>query len=306
VHALSDEMACHAVTAVPDDELRPLLFSIAYRMLGSVAEAEDVVQEAFLRRAAAGPVASERAFLTTVTTRLAIDVLRSARHRREAYVGSWLPEPLVEAEAPARVEGEETVSLAFLLLLERLNPVERAVLVLRDAFDLSFAEIAQVVERGEDNCRQILSRARRRIADDRPRFDADPAERDALARRFLAAARDGDLQGLVAMLAGDAVLVGDGGGRARSIPKPMHGAAAIARALVAFYGQSTELGITLEPVHVNGQPGFRSVDAEGRIVNVVGLVVEEGRVTALHSVLNPAKLAHLGPVSDVALRPSAR
>jgi RNA polymerase sigma-70 factor (ECF subfamily) len=299
-------MACQAVTAVPEDELRPLLFSIAYRMLGSVAEAEDVVQDAFLRRAAAGPVESEKAFLTTVTTRLAIDVLRSARHRREAYVGSWLPEPLVEAEAPARVEGEETISLAFLLLLERLNPVERAVLVLRDAFDLPFAEIAEIVERGEDNCRQILSRARRRIADDRPRFDADPAERDALARRFLAAARDGDLEGLVAMLAGDAVLIGDGGGRARSIPRPMEGAAAIARAIVAFSAQAGEWGVTLEPVHVNGQPGFRSLDSEGRIVNVLGLVVEDGRITALHSVLNPAKLDHLGPVSDLGLRPSAR
>src|ERR1700745_2490641 len=170
-------------------------------MLGSVAEAEDVAQEAFLRRQTAGHVENERAFLTTVTTRLAIDVLRSARHRREAYVGSWLPEPLVDAEAPSLVDDEETVSLAFLVLLERLNPVERAVLVLRDAFDLPFSEIAEIVERSEDNCRQILSRARRRIEDERPRFDADPGERDRLAARFLAAARDGDLSGLVAMLA---------------------------------------------------------------------------------------------------------
>jgi RNA polymerase sigma-70 factor, ECF subfamily len=288
------------------DDLRPLLFSIAYRMLGSVAEAEDVVQEAYLRRAAADDVASERAFLTTVTTRLAIDVLRSARHRRETYVGSWLPEPLVDAEAPARVDSEETVSLAFLVLLERLSPVERAVLVLRDAFDLPFAEIAAIVERGEDNCRQILSRARRRIEDDRPRFDADPAERDALAARFLAAAREGDLAGLVSLLASDAVLVGDGGGRARSIPRPMRGGAAVARALVAFYGQSEAWGVTLEPVHVNGQPGFRSVDAEGRVVNVAGLDIEGGRVRAIRTILNPEKLEHLGEVSDIALRPSAR
>jgi RNA polymerase sigma-70 factor (ECF subfamily) len=288
------------------DDLRPLLFSIAYRMLGSVAEAEDVVQEAFLRRASAGEVASERAFLTTVTTRLAIDVLRSARHRRETYVGSWLPEPLVDAEAPSRVDREETVSLAFLVLLERLSPVERAVLVLRDAFDLAFSEIAAIVERSEANCRQILSRARRRIDDDRPRYDADPAERDALARRFLEAAREGDLEGLVAVLASDAVLVGDGGGRARSIPRPMHGAAAVARALVAFYGQSEAWGVTLEAVRVNGQPGFRSVDAEGRVVNVAGLDVVGGRVRAIHTILNPDKLSHLGAVSDIALRPSAR
>lgn len=288
------------------DDLRPLLFSIAYRMLGSVAEAEDVVQEAYLRHAAAEDVESDRAFLTTVTTRLAIDVLRSARHRRETYVGSWLPEPLVDAEAPARVDSEESVSLAFLVLLERLSPVERAVLVLRDAFDLPFSEIAAVIERSEDNCRQILSRARRRIEDDRPRFDADPAERDALAARFLAAAREGDLAGLVAMLAPDAVLVGDGGGRARSLPRPMHGGAAVARALVAFYGQSEAWGVTLVPVRVNGQPGFRSVDADGRVVNVAGLDIEGGRVRAIHTILNPEKLGHLGEVSDLALRPSAR
>jgi RNA polymerase sigma-70 factor (ECF subfamily) len=294
------------VTAAAAHDLRPLLFSIAYRMLGSVAEAEDVVQEAYLRRTTADEVQSERAFLTTVTTRLAIDVLRSARHRREAYVGSWLPEPLVDADAPARVESEESVSLAFLLLLERLSPVERAVLVLRDAFDLPFAEIAGIVERSEDNCRQILSRARRRIEDDTPRFDADPAERDALAARFLAAARDGDLEGLVAMLAEDAVLVGDGGGRARAIPRPMHGARAIARAVISFWGQIEKWGLTLHAARVNGQPGFRLTDADGRIVNVAGLDVEGGRIRAIHSIVNPDKLGHLGPTSDVALRPSAR
>jgi RNA polymerase sigma-70 factor (ECF subfamily) len=289
------------------EELRPLLFSIAYRMLGSVAEAEDVVQEAYLRRASASEeVASERAFMTTITTRLAIDVLRSARVRREAYVGEWLPEPLVEPEAPAAVEAEESVSLAMLVLLERLNPVERAVFVLRESFDLGFEEIAVIVDRSEDNCRQILSRARRRIADERPRFDADPGERRALAARFLAAARDGDLEGLVAVLAPDAVLVGDGGGVARSIPHPMRGAPAIARALVAFYGQVDALGVTLEPVWVNGQPGFRSLDPEGRIVNVVGLDVSGGRITGIYSMLNPAKLAHLGETSELGLRPANR
>ncbi len=293
------------MTVVADD-LRPLLFSIAYRMLGCVAEAEDVVQEAFLRRASAGPVESERAFMTTVTTRLAIDVLRSARVRRETYVGSWLPEPLVEAEAPSRVESEETVSLAMLVLLERLIPVERAVFVLRESFDLPFAEIAAIVDRSEDNCRQILSRARRRIDDEPPALRRGPRRARPLAARFLAAAREGDLAGLVAMLAPDAVLIGDGGGGARSIPRPMRGAPAIARALVAFYGQIDELGVTLEPVRVNGQPGFRCLDREGRVVNVVGLDIEGGRIAAIYSMLNPEKLGHLGPVSDVALRPSAR
>jgi RNA polymerase sigma-70 factor (ECF subfamily) len=288
-------------------ELRPLLFSIAYRMLGSVAEAEDVVQEAFLRRTTAAEPESERAFLITVTTRLAIDVLRSARVRREAYAGSWLPEPLVEAEAPDRVETEESVSLALLVLLERLTPVERAVFVLRESFDLDYGAIAEIVGRSEDNCRQILSRARRRLDEDaRPRFEVDRAEGEALAARFLAAARDGDLDGLVAMLAADVELVGDGGGKARSIARPMHGAAAVARALVAFYGQSERLGIRLEAVWVNGAPGFRTLDGEGRLVNVVGLEIAGGEIAAVYSMLNPDKLGHLGPTSALGLRPVTR
>jgi RNA polymerase sigma-70 factor (ECF subfamily) len=287
---------------VPD--LRPLLFSIAYRMLGSVAEAEDVVQEAFLRRTTAGAPDNERAFMIAVTTRIAIDVLRSARVRREAYVGSWLPEPLVEAEAPRRVEDEESVSIAMLVLLERLTPVERAVFVLRESFDLDYGEIAAIVDRGEDNCRQILSRARRRLEEDaRPRFEVDRAEGEALAARFLAAARDGDLDGLVTMLAADVALVGDGGGKARSIARPMVGAAAVARALATFYGQIEQLGVTLEPVWVNGAPGFRSVDADGLLVNVVGLGIAEGRIAAVYSMLNPDKLGHLGPTSTIGLRP---
>src|SRR4051794_8982354 len=273
-------------------------------MLGSVAEAEDVVQEAFVRRASTGEVENERAFMTTVTTRLAIDVLRSARVRRETYVGSWLPEPLVED--PDTVEADESISLAALVLLERLAPVERAVFVLRESFDFEFAEIAAIVERSEDNCRQILSRARRRVAEDRPRFDADPAERRTLAARFLAAARDGDLDGLVALLAPNAVLIGDGGGRARSIPHPMAGAAAVARAMVAFYGQSEALGVTLDAVSVNGQPGYRILDPDGALVGVVALDVAGGRVQVIRSVLNPDKLAHLGPTSPLGLRPGSR
>jgi len=292
------------VTVVHDD-LRPLLFSIAYRMLGSVAEAEDVVQEAYLRRASAtDQVESERAYMTTITTRLAIDVLRSARVRRESYVGEWLPEPLVEPEAPAAVEAEESVSLAMLVLLERLNPVERAVFVLRESFDVPFDQVSAIVDRTEDNCRQILSRARRRVAEEQPRFDADPAERRTLAARFLAAAREGDLEGLVAVLAPNAVLIGDGGGVARSIPHPMRGAPAIARALVGFYGQIDALGVTLQPVWVNGQPGFRTVDSDGRLVNVVGLDIVGGRIASIYSILNPAKLSHLGETSDLGLRPS--
>ena len=285
------------------EDLRALAFAVAYRMLGSVAEADDVAQEALLRLHGAEDVQNPSAFLTTATTRLAIDVLRSARVRREAYTGSWLPEPLVEADAERRVEDEEAVSLAFLVLLERLGPDERAVLVLRESFDYPFDEIAEILGTSPANCRQILSRARRRIDDDRPRFDPEPRERRRLAARFLAAARDGDMDGLLALLAPDAVLVGDGGGKARSIPAPMHGAARVARALVAFYGQVEEWGVTLEPVLVNGQPGFRTIAPDDRLVNVVSIDVEGGAITRLQAVLNPDKLGHLGPLSDLGLRP---
>lgn len=285
-------------------DLRPLAFSVAYRMLGSVAEAEDVVQDALLRLHGADDVRSPQAFLTTVTTRLAIDVLRSARVRRETYVGSWLPEPLVEDVALREVEEADTISLAFLTLLERLAPEERAVLVLRDAFDYDFAEIAPIVDKSEANCRQILSRARRRIADDQPRFDPDPQERLALAARFLEAAREGDMEGLVALLAPDAILLGDGGGKAISIARPLVGAAAIAHALRAFYVRGERWGATLEAVLVNGQPGLRTMDPDGRLVNVMALEISGGVVVGVKSMLNPDKLAHLGPISDLGLKRS--
>jgi len=288
------------------DAQRALSFAVAYRMLGSVAEAEDVVQEALLRLHVAQGVANADAFLTAVTTRLSIDVLRSARVRREAYVGSWLPEPLVEDDAAGVVEEDETVSLAFLVALERLTPVERAVLVLREAFDYGFEEIAEIVGKEPANCRQILSRARRHVADDRRRFDADLDERRALAARFLDAARNGDMDGLVALLAPDVVLVGDGGGKARSIAAPMVGAAQVGRALATFYRMGEDWGVTLRPAVVNGGPGFRSFDAEGRLVNVVGLAIEDGVITRVLSMLNPDKLGHLGPVSDLGMRPRSR
>ncbi|MEA2133729.1 MAG: hypothetical protein QOC68_1638 [Solirubrobacteraceae bacterium] len=288
------------------DPLRDLSFAIAYRMLGTVSEAEDVVQEALLRLHAAEGVENREAFLTTVTTRLAIDVLRSARVRRESYAGEWLPEPLVEDEAVRRVEDEEAISLAFLVLLERLTPDERAVLVLRDSFDYAFVEIGEVLGKSEDNCRQILSRARRRIGDERPRFDADPEQRHTLAARFLAAAREGDMEGLVAVLAPGAVLVGDGGGKARALPGPLVGAEQVARAFVAFARLAEGWGVTLEPVLVNGQPGVRSIAPDGRLVNVMSLDVADGAVQRIHSMLNPDKLGHLGPLSDVALRPAVR
>jgi RNA polymerase sigma-70 factor (ECF subfamily) len=221
-------------------------------------------------------------------------------------VGEWLPEPLVADTAPQLAEDADEVSLAMLVLLERLAPEERAVFVLREAFDMPFAEIGEIIGASPDACRQRLSRARRRIDKDLPRFDADPAERHALAHSFLRAAREGDFAGLVALLAPDAVLVGDGGGKARSIPKPMVGGQAVARALASFYRLADGLGVTLVPSVVNGQPGFRSLDPQGRIINVVGLDIADGRIQRVHSILNPDKLRHLGLVSDIALRPSAR
>jgi RNA polymerase sigma-70 factor, ECF subfamily len=293
---------------VPSDDarLRALAFKIAYRMLGSVAEAEDVVQEALLRLHDRPALQNEEAFLTTVTTRLSIDVLRSARVRRETYVGEWLPEPLVADEAPQLAQDADEISLAMLVLLERLAPDERAVFVLREAFDMPFAEIGEIIDASPDACRQRLSRARRRIEKDLPRFDADPAERHALAHSFLRAAREGDFTGLVALLAPDAVLVGDGGGKARSIPAPMVGGQAVARALATFYKLADGAGVTLVPAIVNGQPGFRSLDPQGRIINVVQVDVADGRIQRVHSILNPDKLRHLGLVSDLGLRPSAK
>jgi RNA polymerase sigma-70 factor (ECF subfamily) len=288
------------------DELRPLAFSVAYRMLGSVAEAEDVVQEALLRLHDADGIDNPQAWLTTTTTRLAIDVLRSARVRRERYAGEWLPEPLVDDLAVQRVEDEETISLGFLRLLERLTPEERAVLVLRDAFDYPFAEIATVIGKSEANTRQILSRARRHVDADRPRFDPDPVQRIALAERFLAAARDGDMDGLVALLAADATLTGDGGGRAVALPRPLVGAPAIAHALRAFWVRGEGWCLSFHPGLVNGQPGFRALDPEGRIAAVFAVDVADGRITGLYAINNPDKLGHLGDPSDVALRPDQR
>jgi len=286
-----------------DDDLRQLAFRIAYRMLGSVAEAEDVVQEALIRMQDRTPLDNEEAYLTTVTTRLSIDVLRSARMRRETYVGEWLPEPLVSDEAPELVESEEEISLAMLVLLEQLAPDERAVFVLREAFDMPFGEIGEIIGASPDACRQKLSRAKRRIDKDVPRFDPDPAERHALAHSFLRAAREGDFTALRAMLAPDVVMVGDGGGKARSLPKPMVGAQPVARALATFYKLADEWGVTLHPAIVNGQPGFRSLAPDGRLVNVVQIDIADGKVQRIHSMLNPDKLSHIGLVSDLALRP---
>ena len=283
------------------DELRPLLFSIAYRMLGSVGDAEDVVQEALLRYEQAEGVESPKAWLTSVVTRLAIDQLRSARARRETYVGEWLPEPLVNGDddPAAHAEQADTLSMAFLLLLERLTPVERAVFLLHDVFAYRYDEIADLIGRSEANCRQLGVRARRHVEAEKPRFEASRHERDELAARFFAAVQDGDVDELVGMLAADAVVVGDGGGKAPQWATPIVGPERIAKLLAGTGMQMRRHGMRLERRHVNGQPGAVLRMANGDVAVVWTVEIADGAVQALRSVINPDKLRHLGPVADL-------
>ncbi|HET6920887.1 MAG TPA: RNA polymerase sigma-70 factor [Jiangellaceae bacterium] len=289
--------------ASSQDQLRPLMFSIAYRMLGQVSEAEDIVQEAWLRMRGTNDVHSPEAFATTVTTRLAIDHLRSARARREAYVGSWLPEPLLttgdESDPAVRAEVTDTLSMAFLVLLETLSPVERAVFLLRDVFGYDFDEIAPIVDKSEQNCRQILVRARARVVERRPRFESSRSQRDELARRFFAASADGDLAALERMLAADVAFYGDGGGKAPAVRRPVRGRTQVARFVLGLVRQAASLGVRLQPTEVNGQPGALSFDRKGRLVSVLSLDIADGQVWALRNVLNPDKLGHLAMLSPM-------
>ncbi|MFI1719369.1 RNA polymerase sigma-70 factor [Streptomyces litmocidini] len=283
-------------------ELRPLLFSIAYRILGSVSEAEDAVQETWLRYDASPTTpASPKAFLSATVTRIAIDVLRSARVRREEYVGPWFPEPLLDDpyEDPERAaELADSVSMAALLLLERLSPLERSVFVLREVFGFGFDEIASTVGRTEQACRQLLVRARRHMQDGRPRFEADRAERQELAARFFDALKGGDVDGLRNVLAADVQLVGDGGGKAPQLARAIAGADKVARLLAALFPAMLRIDLTLEPHQVNGQPGAIVRDRDGKVLHTLALDIVDGRVLTIRSIVNPDKLAHLGPVAD--------
>jgi RNA polymerase sigma-70 factor, ECF subfamily len=287
------------------EDLRPLLFSIAYRMLGSASEAEDIVQDAFLRFHQAEKeekIDNPKAYLSTITTRLSIDHLRSARVRRESYTGTWLPEPLLTDAAPdasQHAEMADSMSMAFLVLLESLSPVERAVFLLREVFDYPYDEIAEVIDKSEDNTRQLAVRARRHVEEGRPRFEADKKARDELAGRFFAAAENGDTEGLLQMLAKDAVFYGDGGGKAPAISKPLYGAERVARFMIGLMRQVGPWGITLEPAQVNGEPGLVARDPEGRLATVMSMQIADGQVISLRSVVNPEKLGHLGPVADL-------
>ncbi|MFE6667562.1 RNA polymerase sigma-70 factor [Streptomyces sp. NPDC057697] len=284
------------------EELRPLLFSIAYRILGSVSEAEDAVQETWLRfDASATRPTSTKAFLSTAVTRISVDVLRSARVRREAYVGPWFPEPLLNDpyQDPARsAELADSVSMAALLLMERLSPLERAVFLLREVFAFGFDEIASAVGRSEAACRQLLVRARRHMEAGRPRFAADSRERRELSTRFFDALANGDTDGLRDLLAADVQLVGDGGGKAPQLARTVVGAENVARLLGAAFPQLLRIGVTYEPCEVNGQPGAVFHDQEGRVLHALVLDVLDGRIQTVRGVLNPDKLGHLGPVAD--------
>jgi RNA polymerase sigma-70 factor (TIGR02957 family) len=288
------------------DELRPSAFAIAYRMLGSVSEAEDIVQEGFLRlhRAREGGerISSPRAFVSTVVSRLSLDHLRSARVRRETYVGEWLPEPLLASadDDPARkAEMADSLSLAFLVLLETLSPEQRAAFLLREVFDEPYDRIAEIVGTSEQNARQLATRARRHVEERRPRFEASREQREELATRFFAAAEEGDLQGLEELLAHDVVLRGDGGGKAPALKRAVHGRARVARTLIAGLRALARFGLTLRREHVNGQPGALVSDREGKLIAVMSLDVAEGQIQGVSSIVNPDKLQHLGPLGDV-------
>jgi RNA polymerase sigma-70 factor (ECF subfamily) len=284
------------------ERLRPLLFSISYRVLGSVSEAEDAVQETWLRYSASPTQpASTKAFLSAVVTRISIDLLRSARLRREQYVGHWFPEPLLTDpyDDPERsAELADSVSMAALLLLEQLSPLERAVFVLREVFGFSFPEVAAAVGRSDVACRQLAVRARRHMDAGRPRFEADRGERERLAARFFAAFREGDLDSLRELLAADVRMVADGGGKAPRWGRGAFGAHNVAKLLVSLFPQLRGIDVTVEPREVNGQPGAIFRDRHGKVLNTWTLDVFDGRVQTIRTVINPDKLGHVGPVAD--------
>ncbi|MEU3708583.1 RNA polymerase sigma-70 factor [Streptomyces catenulae] len=284
------------------EELRPLLFSLAYRILGSVGEAEDAVQETWLRfdGAAVRPV-SVKAYLSAAVTRVAIDVLRSARVRRERYVGPWFPEPLLDDpyQDPERAaELADSLSMAALLLLERLSPLERAVFVMREVFGFGYDEVAEAVERSPAACRQLLVRARRHMAAGRPRFAAARAEREELASRFFAALHEGDVDGLQELLAADVTMVGDGGGKAPQFARAVVGAEKVARLLGSVFPWMRQVGVVLTPQRINGHPGAVFRTADGKVLHTLVLDILDGRIRTVRGVLNPDKLGHLGPVAD--------
>lgn len=282
------------------NQYRGYLFSIAYRMLGSVMDAEDMVQETYLRwqRVDQTAVDAPKSYLATIITRLCIDHLQSARMRRESYIGPWLPEPLLREKVP-QTEGvaalADSLSIAFLVLLESLTPVERAVFLLREVFDFEYRQIARIVEKSETNCRQIASRARRHVRANRPRFDTSPQEQQQILFTFTQALADGDLSGLMALLAEDAVQYSDGGGQVAAARRPIIGADKVARFWLGLTRQAPE-DATVQFTQANGQPALFLI-VNGRSYAVVVFDVQNGRIQNIYTVVNPQKLQHLHPHS---------
>jgi RNA polymerase sigma-70 factor, ECF subfamily len=279
---------------------RSLLFSIAYRMLGSVTDAEDMVQEAYLRwrEVPEAEVRSPKSYLSAVVTRLSIDRLRSTRVQREEYVGPWLPEPLVSnraEEGADLVEFDETLSMAFLVVLESLNPVERAVFLLREVFDYDYEEISRIVDKSEANCRQIARRARSAVAARRPRFERSPEQEERLTRRFVETCMSGDMEGLLELLSEEVTLWSDGGGKVAAAPYPIHGPERVVRFLLGVL-RTVPPGFSVRPSWVNGGPGVVGY-VDGYPTGVVALEVEDSSVRGVHIVVNPDKLRAIPPSS---------
>ncbi|HEY8903939.1 MAG TPA: RNA polymerase sigma-70 factor [Chthoniobacterales bacterium] len=286
--------------SAPDPDLfeehRSLLFSIAYRMLGTVMDAQDLVQETFVRwqRASRHEIESPEAWLTTVLTRLCINHLKLARVQRETYFGEWLPEPLVE-EVNHPVEDTpltDSLSLAFLVLLETLTPTERAVFILREGLAYEFSEIASVIHKEEANCRQILARARKRIEERRPRFEASSQDAEQLMQEFVRMVRSGAVEELLDHLASDVVFLSDGGGKARALPKAIYGADPVARLLVGAARKFASPAEQTRPASVNGMPGLVTF-VGNRATRVMAFSIESGRIRHIFVITNPDKLRHL-------------
>ncbi|MFL6143542.1 MAG: RNA polymerase sigma-70 factor [Labedaea sp.] len=286
-------------------DLRPRAFAIAYRMLGSVGEAEDVVQEAFLRLhqilQRGEPVTSPRAYIATLVTRLAIDQLRSARVRRERYVGEWLPEPLLTDPTPAEhAETADSLSLALLVLLESLSPRQRAAFLLREVFEYPYPEVAEIIGTNVDSTRHLVARARNHVQQRRPRYYASRREREELTQRFFAAAEQGDRRALEALLARDVTLHADGGGKVPALARPVNGRQRVARTLSAGMSALARVGARIRVTEVNGQPGVMAIDVQDRLVGVMGLDIADGQIQTIHSIANPDKLRHFDRFGDLA------
>jgi RNA polymerase sigma-70 factor, ECF subfamily len=279
-------------------QYKPLLFSIAYRLLGSVADAEDKLQETFIRwqQSSLEEIESPRAFLVTVISRLCIQHLQSARVKREGYVGQWLPEPILtgnDSDPSETFQMQESLSMAFLLLLEKLVPIERAAFLLHDVFEYEYAEVAGILGKSEANCRQIVLRARQHVNENRPRFDASPEQHKKLLESFLAAVEGGDMQALLAVLSDDVVLYSDGGGKAAAALNPISGPDHVARFVIGASKKTVPVGVTMRIAQVNGQPSVIYLRPDGRPGCVLTLSIVDGRLHNIYVVTNPEKLASL-------------